>query len=142
MSSQHARFPSPPPTYLATPVGQASFEAQRDGATPAPSMSHLPPPRSKLLPYLTLPYLMSLSWLAYPVLSLLFIAFRLSLSSDGANDAVSDAKEKLLSSCTAAEGAASVAGSLPRFMAQGTNQQIIDTVNASMDAARLTLLFR
>lgn len=142
MSSQHVRFPSPPPTYLATPVEQATFDDRREEATSTSSMSHLPPPRGKLLPYLTLPYLMSLTWLAYPVLSLLFIAFRLSLSSDGAQVAVSDAKEKLLSSCTAAEGAASVAGSLPRFLAQGTNQQIVDTVNASMEAARLTLIFR
>lgn len=97
-------------------------------------------PGTTLKPYLTLPYILSLTWLAYPILSLLFVAFRLQISSSSAQDAVSDAKGDLLSSCTAAEKAAAAAASLPRYMAEGTNKQIADAVNGTMDAARATLV--
>lgn len=93
-----------------------------------------------LRPYLTLPYLLSLTWLAYPILSLLFVAFRLQISSASAQDAVSDAKDNLLTSCTAAEQAATAAASMPRFMAVATNNQIADAVNGTMNAARVTLV--
>jgi hypothetical protein len=74
-----------------------------------------------LKPYLTLPYILSLTWLAYPIISLLFVAFRLAISSGSAEDSVADAKEKLLASCSAAEKAATVAASLPRYMAIGVS---------------------
>ncbi|KAH7108343.1 hypothetical protein BKA62DRAFT_740102 [Auriculariales sp. MPI-PUGE-AT-0066] len=93
-----------------------------------------------LAPYLTLPQLFSLTWLAYPVLSLLFVAFRLHISSAQADDAVADAKGNLLTACRAAEKAATSAASLPRFLAQGTNAQIVDAVNGTLNAARATLL--
>jgi hypothetical protein len=73
-------------------------------------------------------------------LSLLFIAFRLQLSSDSAQNAVSSAKGDLLAGCLAAQGAASSAASMPRFMAIATNEQIADAVNASMDGARDALI--
>ncbi|KDQ12047.1 hypothetical protein BOTBODRAFT_57109 [Botryobasidium botryosum FD-172 SS1] len=94
-----------------------------------------------LAPYLTLPYLLSLTWLATPILSLLFVAFRLNTSADSAQDAVGDTKANLLASCAAAEQAATVAASLPRYMAAGTNRQIIDTVNGTMDVTRKMLIF-
>ncbi|GJJ06455.1 hypothetical protein Clacol_000647 [Clathrus columnatus] len=115
MSTQ--RIPTPPPTYDQPNV-----------------------PQTALKPYLTLPYLLSLSWLAYPILSLLFVAFRLQLSLASAQDAISNAKDDLLTSCNAAQHAATVAASLPRFMAVSTNKQIVDAVNSSLNGAREALI--
>ncbi|KAF8585953.1 hypothetical protein K439DRAFT_1387814 [Ramaria rubella] len=108
--------------------------------TPPPTYEHPSTPGTTLKPYLTLPYILSLTWLAYPILSLLFVAFRLQLSLASAEDAVSDAKNELLSSCQAAQHAATAAASLPRFMAIGTNKQIIDAVNGTMNGARESLI--
>ena len=68
------------------------------------------------------------------------MAFRLQLSLASAEDAVSDAKNNLLASCRAAEHAATAAASLPRFMAIGTNKQIVDAVNGTMNGAREALI--
>ncbi|KAF5355577.1 hypothetical protein D9758_006370 [Tetrapyrgos nigripes] len=100
--------------------------------------AHYSPPGLK--PYLELPHLLSLTWLAYPILSLIFIAFRLQLSLDSSQDAIASAKDNLLASCKAAEGAATSAASMPRFLATATNAQIADAVNGSMNAARATLI--
>lgn len=91
-------------------------------------------------PYLELPHLLSLTWLAYPILSLLFVAFRLLLSTDSANDAVASAKDDLLASCKAAEQAATAAASMPRYMAVATNARITDAVNDTMNGARAALV--
>ncbi|KAH9957433.1 hypothetical protein BC827DRAFT_1363124 [Russula dissimulans] len=112
------RWMSPPPIY--------------DSAPSVPS--------SGLTPYLQLPHLLSLTWLAYPILSLIFIAFRLQLSSDSAQTAINNAKEDLLTGCLAAQQAASSAASLPRFMAVATNEQIVEAVNASMRGAQDALV--
>jgi hypothetical protein len=73
-------------------------------------------------------------------LSLIFIAFRLQLSSESAQTAITNAKADLLTGCLAAQKAASSAASMPRFMALATNDQINDAVNASMEAARESLI--
>lgn len=93
-----------------------------------------------LTPYLQLPHLLSLTWLAYPILSLLFVAFRLQLSSASAQDAVSSAKDDLLASCQAAEKAATAAASMPRYMAAATNVRIAEAVNGTMNGARAALV--
>ncbi|KAF5322159.1 hypothetical protein D9619_001455 [Psilocybe cf. subviscida] len=93
-----------------------------------------------LTPYLTLPHLLSLTWLAYPILSLIFVAFRLQLSLADAQDAVSSAKDNLLASCKAAEEAATSTASMPRYMALAANQQYADAVNASLNAFRGALV--
>lgn len=93
-----------------------------------------------LTPYLTLPHLLSLTWLAYPILSLLFVAFRLQLSGASASDAAANAKDDLLTSCKAAEHAATATASMPRYLAAATNDQIADAVNGTMNAARATLV--
>ncbi|GJE97726.1 Plasma membrane fusion protein [Phanerochaete sordida] len=111
-------------------------------------MSATPPvydPRSTqytttLTPYLQLPHLLSLTWLAYPILSLLFVAFRLQLSSASAQDAVTNAKDDLLASCQAAEKAATAAASMPRYMAAATNVRIAEAVNGTMNGARAALV--
>ncbi|KAJ3839261.1 hypothetical protein F5878DRAFT_582034 [Lentinula raphanica] len=93
-----------------------------------------------LKPYLELPHLLSLTWLAYPILSLLFIAFRLQISLASAEDDVANAKADLLASCQAAQKAATAAASMPRYMAIATNDQFVSAVNDSMNAARATLV--
>ncbi|KAI0687893.1 hypothetical protein BC835DRAFT_1419600 [Cytidiella melzeri] len=93
-----------------------------------------------LTPYLQLPHLLSLTWLAYPILSLLFVAFRLQLSSASAQSAVDSAKDTLLTSCQAAEKAATATASMPRYMATATNARIADAVNDTMNGARAALV--
>lgn len=95
---------------------------------------------TSLTPYLTLPHLLSLTWLAAPILSLIFVAFRLQLSLADAQSAVARAKVNLLASCAAAEEAATSAASMPRYMALATNKQFADAVNGSMQAARAALV--
>lgn len=108
---------------------------------------NVPPPTydahstiTSLTPYLQLPHLLSLTWLAYPILSLIFVAFRLQLSLASAQDAVLSAKNDLLASCKAAEDAATSTASMPRYLALATNKQYADAVNASMNAARAALV--
>ncbi|KAG7098393.1 hypothetical protein E1B28_000352 [Marasmius oreades] len=95
---------------------------------------------AKLKPYLELPHYLSLAWLAYPILSLLFVAFRLQISLASAQDSIANAKDNLISSCKAAERAATSAASMPRFMALATNERFADTVNGSLNAARAALV--
>ncbi|KAJ3889817.1 hypothetical protein GG344DRAFT_66800 [Lentinula edodes] len=95
---------------------------------------------TSLKPYLELPHLLSLTWLAYPILSLLFIAFRFQLSLTSAQDDVANAKADLLASCQAAQEAATAAASMPRYMAIATNDQSVTAVNDSMNTARATLV--
>ncbi|TFY75661.1 hypothetical protein EWM64_g8351 [Hericium alpestre] len=113
---------SPPPTY------------------DQPARAPLRSADTRLTPYLQLSHILSLTWLAYPILSLLFIIFRLQLSSDSAQTAVNNAKGDLLASCQAAQQAASSAASMPRFMAIATNAQISDAVNGTMNGAREALI--
>ncbi|PFH53747.1 hypothetical protein AMATHDRAFT_54233 [Amanita thiersii Skay4041] len=91
-------------------------------------------------PYLQLPDLLSLTWLAYPVLSLLFIAFRLQISLASTQDSLANAKSNLIASCAAAERAATSAASMPRYMAIATNAQFADAVNGTINAARAALV--
>ncbi|TFY54366.1 hypothetical protein EVJ58_g8908, partial [Rhodofomes roseus] len=90
--------------------------------------------------YLELPHLLSLTWLAYPILSLLFVAFRLQLSADSAQSSAASAKSDLLAACQAAQKAATSAASMPRYLAVMTNNGIADAVNDTMNAAREALV--
>ncbi|KAH7340720.1 hypothetical protein B0J17DRAFT_652543 [Rhizoctonia solani] len=123
MSFAAPRFASPPPVYGSDPLNapQAHF--------------------TSLKPYLTLPYLLSLTWLATPIISLLFIIFRLIISQGAAQDGVEDAKGVLIASCAAAERAAQGVGSIGSFMAAGTNRQIEAAVNGTINAARASMIF-
>lgn len=110
-----------------------------------------PPPRydahsslrtssTSLKPYLELPHILSLTWLAYPILSLLFVIFRLQLSSDEAQSSIANAKDDLLTACQAAEQAAIAAASMPRYLAVATNRQFADAANGTMNSAREALV--
>ncbi|KZT10761.1 uncharacterized protein LAESUDRAFT_348586 [Laetiporus sulphureus 93-53] len=111
----HDRWNSPPPGYGARSSVYSS---------------------TALKPYLELPHLLSLTWLAYPILSLLFVAFRLKLSADSAQDSIASAKDDLLTACNAAQKAATSAASMPRYLALNANDHIADAVNDTMDLAR------
>ena len=91
-------------------------------------------------PYLKLPHLLSLAWVTYPVISLIIVAFRLQLSLASAENGLDSVKSDLLSSCTAAEKAATAAASLPRYMAEGSNRQIADAANGVINAAQSALI--
>lgn len=95
---------------------------------------------TSLKPYLQLPHILSLTWLAYPIISLLFVIFRLQISSDEAQTSVANAKDDLLTACLAAELAATAAASMPRYIAIATNQQFADAVNGAMNGAREALV--
>ncbi|KAG1871206.1 hypothetical protein DFJ58DRAFT_742004 [Suillus subalutaceus] len=119
-----------------------SFRTQR-GISPPPVYaphSTIQTSSTTLRPYLQLPHILSLAWLAYPILSLIFVIFRLQLSSQAAQAAVANAKGDLLTACQAAEQAATAAASAPRYMAIASNQLITDTINGSMNDARAALI--
>ncbi|KAK0455543.1 uncharacterized protein EV420DRAFT_1310765 [Desarmillaria tabescens] len=109
-------------------------------------MSLAPPPTydtivtTSLKPYLELPHLYSLTWLAYPILSLFFIAFRLYSSLESSQDSIASAKSTLLASCKAAEKAATATASMPRYLAVATNEQYADAINGTLQLARATLV--
>lgn len=108
---------------------------------PWTSASAVPPSSTGLTPYLTLPHHLSLTWLATPILSLLFIVFRLLMSMTDAQDASNDAKRALMSSCNAAQTASGAVINIPRFMAESVNAGVEKAVNDSIDAARATMIF-
>ena len=91
-------------------------------------------------PYLQLPHLLSLAWVTYPVISLIFVAFRLQLSLASAENGLDNVKHGLLASCTAAEKSATAAASLPRYLAETSNQQFVDAANGVMNGAQSALL--
>lgn len=99
-------------------------------------------PPSRLKPYLTTAQLISLAVLASPVISLIFVLFRLQSSSGAAQNSIEDTKGSVVASCKAAEHAASVGASLPRFLAQGTNEQITHAVRGTIEGVRLALTLR
>ncbi|KIJ18568.1 hypothetical protein PAXINDRAFT_167161 [Paxillus involutus ATCC 200175] len=119
-SSRLPRAISPPPVYDARSTPQTSS--------------------TSLKPYLQLPHILSLTWLAYPILSLIFVIFRLQLSSAESQTAVANAKDDLLTACQAAQQAATAAASMPRYMAIATNQQFAEAINGTMNAARAALI--
>ena len=99
-------------------------------------------PRSTLRPYLSVWHLISLAPLAPPIIALIFIAFRLGGATTDAQDRVADAKNTLQASCLAAEHAATVGASLPRFLAERANAQMISAVRGTMEGARIGLTLR
>ncbi|EGG07065.1 uncharacterized protein MELLADRAFT_85972 [Melampsora larici-populina 98AG31] len=79
------------------------------------------------MPYLGLRARISLAWLAYPILIIILILIQLFLTLGSVGDGVLDAKRDLAASCAGFEGAASVAASIPHFMAQQTNEFIVSS---------------
>lgn len=78
-----------------------------------------------LQPYLGLRARASLAWLAYPILVLVLILIQLVLTLQSVHDGVGDAKREMAAACSGVEGAASVAVSIPHFMAEQTNDLLV-----------------
>jgi hypothetical protein len=102
------------------------------------SPSTPPPPYSAthLGPFLTLGNRVFLALIAYPVISVAFVAFRFYLAALRANDLIDDATGFLIASCFAAQRVATVSVSIPRWLAQNTNQQIQNAAISSIYASR------
>ncbi|BGP11367.1 plasma membrane fusion protein prm1 [Rhodotorula toruloides] len=88
------------------------------------------PPRPVLRPYLGPRAHISLSWLSQEFLALILLLIALAFLLASLPTLTRDAKASLLSACTGVEGAASVAVSLPHYMADGVNELNVRTVNA------------
>lgn len=93
------------------------------------------PPSPTLKPFLGLPSRLILSSISIPLISLLFVGFRLLSSSRDASDSVATTKTKLLTACHAAEHTASLAASLPHFLAAGANAQLAQSITATVHGA-------
>ncbi|VDC06833.1 unnamed protein product [Peniophora sp. CBMAI 1063] len=105
-----------------------------------PAYDSHPSVGTTLTPYLQLSHRLSLAWLAYPILSIVFIIFRLILSGDSAQNAVDGAKDDLLSACLAAQEAAASTASMPRYMALASNELVVASTNAALSATRQALV--
>ncbi|KAA1098144.1 plasma membrane fusion protein prm1 [Puccinia graminis f. sp. tritici] len=83
------------------------------------------PTNPGLQPYLGIRARTSLAWLAYPILILGLILIQLILTLQSVQDGVGDAKREMAAACSGIEGAASVAVSIPHFMADQTNDFLV-----------------
>ena len=110
---------------------------ERSSSTPPPPYS-----QTHLGPFLTFGNRLFLALISYPVIALAFVAFRFYLAALRAHDLIDDSKSYLIASCFAAQRAATVAVSIPRWLALNTNEQIqkaaISSINASRDGLNLT----
>ncbi|SPO26520.1 related to PRM1 - Pheromone-regulated multispanning membrane protein [Ustilago trichophora] len=120
-----------PPSYLQQPrnISPSPPYAQSN----SPRM--LSPAKPILQPWLGLRARLFLSPISIPLISLLFVALRLLISSQDLNDSIASTKAKLLSACDAVEGTASLAASFPHFLASTTNVQLAETVTATVHGA-------
>ncbi|CAG8564516.1 1332_t:CDS:2 [Paraglomus occultum] len=99
----------------------------------------LVPSTTTIHPYIGLRAKLSQAWLAYPIIALLFIVFRLLSAIKTIPTLVDEIKQNALRSCNALETATSTVTSLPHFMAGGFNRATVDGVNLSIKAIANTL---
>ncbi|CAG8439141.1 9993_t:CDS:2 [Ambispora gerdemannii] len=90
-------------------------------------------------PYIGLLAKLSTAWIAYPIISLFFIAFRLLSAMSSINPLVDDVKQTALRSCDALEVATSTMTSLPHYMAGGFNRATIASINFTIKSTVRTL---
>ncbi|SJX63563.1 related to PRM1-Pheromone-regulated multispanning membrane protein [Sporisorium reilianum f. sp. reilianum] len=134
MSSQ--QIVDDPPSYLIQEQLQdrSYTQSTHPPVTSATDMS-APTKPPLLQPWLGLRARLFLAPISIPLISLLFVASRLWMSSGDATDSVSSAKTNLLSACDAAEGTASLAASFPHFLAATTNVQLAQSVTSTVHGA-------
>lgn len=112
---------------------------------PLPSYPGHPPfgptssPQRHLKPYLGPRAHLSLSWLSQHFLALVLVLVALGFLLAQIPALVDDAKSSLNAACAGVEGAASVAVSLPHYMAGGINELNAKTVNALSEGAGTVL---
>ncbi|CAO1631211.1 unnamed protein product [Parajaminaea phylloscopi] len=92
-----------------------------------------------LRPYVGLQARLFLSLLSPPLISLLFTAVHLLLSSKEVDERVANTKAKLLAACAVAERQATTAASMPRYMAEAVNQRTQQTVEATVQGVGTVL---
>lgn len=92
----------------------------------------LKPDLPGLQPYLGLHARLFLSLLSPPLISILFTGAHLLFSSKEVGEKVTDSKATLLRACYEAERQASIAASLPRYMADSMNQRTQQTIEATV----------
>lgn len=131
---------TPPPTYpehTNSPLfdGHSAQMPQ----SPRPSQS-LPATDGKLKPWLGPKARLALSPLSLVLVSLIFVLTRLLLSASGIHDKIQDAKTNLLATCAGAEGAATIAASMPHYMADSINANTVKAVQASVEGAGRVLM--
>ena len=102
--------------------------------TSASPMTRDPPP-AVLQPWLGLRARLCLSPISIPLISLLFVGSQLLMSSNDARDSIASAKARLLSACDAAETTASLAASLPHFLAATANLQLAQSITSTVHGA-------
>ncbi|GAA5844266.1 hypothetical protein JCM9279_001748 [Rhodotorula babjevae] len=104
-----------------------------------PSVDPTSSPHRRLKPYLGPRAHLSLSWLSQHFLALILVLVALSFLLAQIPTLVDDAKSSLTAACAGVEGAASVAVSLPHYMAGGINELNAKTVNALSEGAATVL---
>ncbi|RUS18763.1 hypothetical protein BC937DRAFT_88377, partial [Endogone sp. FLAS-F59071] len=95
--------------------------------------------RSGLKPYLGLRAKISLAWVAYPIIILAFICFRLFYGINNIHTFANDFLADFNRSCMSVESATSTIVSLPHYTADGVNRLTVDGVNFVMADAQQVL---
>lgn len=93
-----------------------------------------PPPKS-LKPYLGPRAHISLSWLSQHFLALILVLIALLYLLTSIPTLVKEAKDSLGAACRGVEGAASVAVSMPHYMADGVNELNVKAINTITEGA-------
>lgn len=117
-------FGLPPALTAAMPSSAAAAAAAASDSSPR-----------RLKPYLGPRAHLSLSWLSQHFLALLLVLITLAYLLALIPVLVRDAKDSLEAACAGVEGAASVAVSMPHYMADGVNELNVKAINALTDGA-------
>ncbi|CAG8705343.1 14005_t:CDS:2, partial [Dentiscutata erythropus] len=125
--------------------GSPTYDTQKQTLGNADISEKYPPnpPQSptNIQPYVGLSGRLSLAWITFPIIALLFIIFRLIIVMGSIQPLVDEVKEKALSSCNSLELATSTLVSLPHFTADGFNRATVDSINLSIKGISKTLDF-
>ncbi|GAA6048657.1 hypothetical protein JCM3770_002004 [Rhodotorula araucariae] len=106
---------------------------------PPPAYLHPRPYHPPLKPYLGPRAHLSLSWLSQSFLALVLLLVALAFLRAQIPALVGDARASLTAACARVEGAATVAVSLPHYMADGVNEVNVRAVNALSHGAGTVL---
>ncbi|PWN43189.1 hypothetical protein IE81DRAFT_99426 [Ceraceosorus guamensis] len=128
---------APPPSYpdhvhspSLPPSNAAGGWPTQPPPTPAPTV--LPSTNGPLKPWLGLRARLFLSLLSPSLLALIFVGATILMGTDDVDDKVNAAKQRLTSACASAEGSASAAMSLPRYLADRANAQTAESIEATV----------
>jgi Na+-transporting methylmalonyl-CoA/oxaloacetate decarboxylase gamma subunit len=106
---------------------------------PSPRSPQSPQSPVNIKPYIGLKSKLSLSWVNYTVVALIFIILRLFTAMKSIEPTVEQVKEKAVSACDALELATSTVTSLPHFMAGGFNRATVESVMFTIKGVARTI---